>query len=214
MKPGDRLLLAYPGCGTCRRCSEGHPCFCTVITNKHLNGDKGVFHTVVAAAEDDADYDTKSNSESVYGSFHGQSSFANYTIVKEGAVVNAEGLVENEEELKLFAPVVCGFQTGAGSIMSVARGRKEDSVVVTGLGGVGLGAILVSWFFFLACLRFVGELGLLGIIFLFLECLPSSKACHFRKQRAFLSVVTSFLALSLATFVNVDADYFLTIPSG
>lgn len=131
MKPGDPVLLAYPGCGRCRRCSEGHPCFCTTITNKHLGGEADIFQTTASH-------------EGLFGSFHGQSSFANYTIVKEGAVVNASGLARDEEELKLFAPVVCGFQTGAGSVINVAHGRKEDSVVVTGLGAVGLGAILVS----------------------------------------------------------------------
>ena len=131
VKPGDPLLMAMPGCGKCRRCSEGHPCFCTVITNKHLNGESDVFQTI-------------ESKEGAYGLFHGQSSWANYTIVKEGCVVNATELAKNDKELKLFAAIVCGFQTGAGSIINVAHGRKEDVVVVTGLGGVGLGAILVS----------------------------------------------------------------------
>ncbi len=129
VKPGDKVLLAYPSCGICRRCRDGHPCFCTTITNKHLGGELGIF---------------KAGDENITGGFHGQSSFANYSIVTEGAVVNANDLAKDEEELKLFAPIVCGFQTGAGSVPQVASARKENSVVVIGLGGVGLGAVLVN----------------------------------------------------------------------
>ncbi|EXJ87483.1 hypothetical protein A1O3_04443 [Capronia epimyces CBS 606.96] len=130
-KPDEPVLLSFTGCGTCRRCSEGHPCFCTVRTNKHLGGEAGVFRTA-------------QEGQGVHGLFFGQSSFANYTIVKQGAAVNVSGLVKDEDDLRLFAAIVCGFQTGAGSIINVAHGRKEDSVVVTGTGGVGLGAIVAA----------------------------------------------------------------------
>jgi Zn-dependent alcohol dehydrogenase len=64
--------------------------------------------------------------------------------VKEASVVNVKGLIRNEEELKLFAPMGCAFQTGAGTVINLAKATSEDSVVVMGLGGVGLAAIMVS----------------------------------------------------------------------
>lgn len=135
--PGDAVLMAYPSCGTCRRCRNGNPCFCTTITNEHLKGEAGIFQS------QDRD-ESGTQGQGIHGQFHGQSSFANYTIVKEGAVTNAKELVDSEMELKLFASLVCGFQTGAGSVLSVANARSVDSVVVIGLGGVGLGAVIAA----------------------------------------------------------------------
>ena len=91
--------------------------------------------------------DSSNNSEnteepSIYGAFFGQSSFASTTIVTERSVVNVKGLVVNEDELKLFAPLGCGIQTGSGTIVNVAEARETDSVVIVGLGGVGLSGIM------------------------------------------------------------------------
>jgi Zn-dependent alcohol dehydrogenase len=77
------------------------------------------------------------------GSFFGQSSFSSYAIVKESSVVNVTGLVKDEEELKMFAPMGCGFQTGVGTVERLCGAGEEDAVVIMGLGGVGLSAIMV-----------------------------------------------------------------------
>ena len=52
-------------------------------------------------------------------------------------------IIETEEELKLFAPLGCGFQTGAATVENVARANEKDRVAVIGLGGVGLVSIMV-----------------------------------------------------------------------
>ena len=98
-------------------------------------GDKTTFH---AAAEGGG------GDENVAGQFFGQSSFASLSVVKEASVVNVKGLIKSEEELKLFAPMGCGFQTGAGTVVNLAKGTSRDSVAVLGLGGVGLAAVMVS----------------------------------------------------------------------
>ena len=46
------------------------------------------------------------------GRFFGQSSFANFSVVSEKSVVNANNLIKSKEELQLFAPLGCGIQTG------------------------------------------------------------------------------------------------------
>jgi Zn-dependent alcohol dehydrogenase len=56
--------------------------------------------------------------------------------------VNAKELVKGEEELRLFAPLGCGIQTGAGTVVNVAKASTEDTVCVIGLGGVGLSAVM------------------------------------------------------------------------
>ncbi len=80
--------------------------------------------------------------DEIGGGFFGQSSFANLSVVKQCSVVNVKGIVKDKEELKLFAPLGCGIQTGSGTIINAAKATKEDVVVVMGLGGVGLSAVM------------------------------------------------------------------------
>ncbi len=85
-------------------CSTKHPAYCEHFPQLNYDGGDGAF---VA----------KANGTAVKGSFFGQSSFANVTIVSESSLVNVTGIVESEEELRLFAPLGCGFQTGAGTVI-------------------------------------------------------------------------------------------------
>jgi Zn-dependent alcohol dehydrogenase len=58
--------------------------------------------------------------------------------------VNAKDLIKDLDELKLFAPLGCGFQTGMGVIQNITMAVPGDSVLVTGLGAVGMGSVIVS----------------------------------------------------------------------
>ncbi|KAL1613974.1 hypothetical protein SLS54_010121 [Diplodia seriata] len=89
-------------------------------------------------------YPSVKGHEDLQGSFFGQSSFASRTVVKSTSVVNVRGLVKDDEELKLFAPLGCGIQTGSGTIVNVAQAGPQDTVAVLGLGGVGLSAIMAA----------------------------------------------------------------------
>jgi Zn-dependent alcohol dehydrogenase len=126
---GDPVLLSFDHCTKCTQCRSGHPAYCISFNPLNMAGEKTTFQ----GAEGD-----------VAGQFFGQSSFANLSAVKEASIVNVKGLIKDEEELKLFAPMGCGFQTGAGTVINLAKATSEDSVVVLGLGGVGLAAIMVS----------------------------------------------------------------------
>jgi Zn-dependent alcohol dehydrogenase len=95
-----------------------------------------------------------STGEKSAGLFFGQSSFSNLSIVKKTSLVNVSNIVKSEEELKLFAPLGCGIQTGAGTVDNLAGASPKDAVVILGLGGVGLAAIMVSY----SGERFVGFL--------------------------------------------------------
>jgi Zn-dependent alcohol dehydrogenase len=64
--------------------------------------------------------------------------------VRESSVVNVSGLINSREELKLFAPLGCGYQTAAGTAANQAGASEKDSVTVIGLGGVGMAGIMVS----------------------------------------------------------------------
>lgn len=78
------------------------------------------------------------------GRFFGQSSFANHTIVSAKSVVNVSGLGLTRADLQLLAPLGCGLQTGSGTVINVAQAGPTDAVAVTGLGGVGLAAVMAA----------------------------------------------------------------------
>lgn len=80
----------------------------------------------------------------VWSQFFGQSSFAQYSTVNKSTVVNAKTLIRDISELKLFAPLGCGFQTGMGAIRNIAQAGPNDVVMISGLGAVGMGAVMVS----------------------------------------------------------------------
>lgn len=128
-KVGDSVLLSFDSCAACKMCSLSRPAYCREWKSRNIVGSADCFF-----AEDKTPY---------RGKYFGQSSFANVTVVSEQSVVNVTGLVAGEDELKLLAPLGCGFQTGSGAITNIANARPEDTVVVFGLGGVGFAAVMV-----------------------------------------------------------------------
>lgn len=118
-------------CNACPECKAQRPAYCDSFYSINLHGRKDVFK-----AENQID--------PIVGKFFGHSSFANYSIVEETSIVSARGVVKDLDELKLFASLGCGIQTGLGSILNLVQPTPEDIVMVCGLGGVGLSAIMVS----------------------------------------------------------------------
>jgi Zn-dependent alcohol dehydrogenase len=82
--------------------------------------------------------------EAIHSRFFVQSSFSRYSVVSEKSIVNIRGLLQDETELKLFAPLGCGFQTGMGAVCNTSNAGPSDSVMIIGLGAVGMGALMVS----------------------------------------------------------------------
>lgn len=126
---GDPVLCSFSYCGACEICKAGHFSHCNDLVGQNFAGPYKAF---------------KSGESEVSGLFFGQSSFANYSIVKEASVVNAKGLVKDKKELQLFAPLGCGIQTGSGTVINTAQATPEDIICITGLGGVGLSAVMAA----------------------------------------------------------------------
>jgi aryl-alcohol dehydrogenase len=81
------------------------------------------------------------NGSRLYGSFFGQSSFASHALAYESNVV----VVGEEIDLAVAAPLGCGVQTGAGTVLNVLAPPPESSLVVFGAGGVGLSAVMAAF---------------------------------------------------------------------
>jgi Zn-dependent alcohol dehydrogenase len=75
---------------------------------------------------------------SVRSQYFGHSSFAKMSVVNEKCVVKCEF----PDDLAIYAPIGCGFQTGAGTVMNELKPGKDESIVVFGLGSVGLAALM------------------------------------------------------------------------
>ncbi|TKX20988.1 S-(hydroxymethyl)glutathione dehydrogenase-like protein 1 [Elsinoe australis] len=124
---GDPVLLSYTYCASCRSCEAQHLSYCEQFIPLNFFG-RPTFKD--------------GKGKEIPGSFFGQSSFASWSVVKGSSAVNVKGIVQDKKELALFAPLGCGVQTGSGTVVNAAGAGEKDVVVVTGLGGVGLSAIM------------------------------------------------------------------------
>lgn len=78
--------------------------------------------------------------EKLYASFFGQSSFAKIAVVSGTSLVK----VPASTNLELFAPLECGVQTGAGSVLNTLDVQKGQSLAIFGVGSVGLSALMAG----------------------------------------------------------------------
>jgi aryl-alcohol dehydrogenase len=129
VRPGDHVLCGFAFCGSCRNCLRGLPSYCDL--NLRLN---------FAGTRLDGSTTLRRGGEPVHGCFIGQSSFATHALADERAVVP----VGPELPLELLAPLACGVQTGAGSVLNALRPEAGSSIVIFGVGPVGLSAVLAA----------------------------------------------------------------------
>jgi aryl-alcohol dehydrogenase len=92
------------------------------------------------AREDGSATMTGADGSALFGSFFGQSSFADYVIAKARNVVK----VPDDVDLESVGPLGCGIQTGAGAVLNSLRLPAGSGIVVAGTGAVGLSAIMAA----------------------------------------------------------------------
>jgi NDMA-dependent alcohol dehydrogenase len=123
---GDHVVLAFiPACGTCLMCSTGRSNIC----------DKGANLLTGQAISDSTFRVTAKGQGAIPMCLLG--TFSPYVTVNQASVVK----IENQIPLDKAALVGCGVTTGWGSAVKVADTRPGDTVVVIGIGGVGINAI-------------------------------------------------------------------------
>jgi Zn-dependent alcohol dehydrogenase len=119
VKEGDKVLLSFDYCGSeeCRACVDETPGYCVEFHTRNIFSVPDVYQG--------------ESGKAISGLFFGQSSFSSLAIVKGTSALNVTQLVKNEEELTLFAPMGCGFQTGAGAVTELADIGQNDAVAVS-----------------------------------------------------------------------------------
>ena len=116
---GDRVVLCWaPPCGSCWFCAEGEPWLCERSSD--------------AAA---APYATFEGADLYPGL--STAGFAEETVVSARAVLPVPDAVPLEQA----ALVGCAVMTGVGAVLNTARVREGQTVLVVGLGGVGLSVV-------------------------------------------------------------------------
>lgn len=122
---GDHVVLTpSPPCGTCPWCIRGEWSLCTngdaLMTNAHPDGGTRlsrsgeVIHRGLAVA-----------------------AFAETVIIQETGAVK----IPEDVPLEVACVIGCAVQTGVGAVLNTAQVREGETVLVMGLGGVGLSAV-------------------------------------------------------------------------
>lgn len=128
LKNGDHVVSAFvPMCGHCIPCMTGRPALCEpgAIANT-----KGVL----------LNGDIRLNDNSSHALHHhlGVSAFAEYVVVSRRSLVKISDTIPFE----VAALFGCAVLTGVGAVVNTAKLSAGQTILVVGLGGVGLAAVL------------------------------------------------------------------------
>jgi NDMA-dependent alcohol dehydrogenase len=126
LAPGDHVVMSFiPACGHCRYCASGRSYLCdngaalfspgqiSDGTSRHWLGDTPLsFFCKIGC-------------------------FAEHSVLHQSSVVK----VDDDIALPVAALVSCGVPTGWGSAVVTGETRPGDTVVVVGVGGIGINAV-------------------------------------------------------------------------
>lgn len=122
---GDHVVLTpCPPCGVCYYCVRGDPSVCVrtvgLVANTLPDGSTGL----------------SIGGETVYRGL-------NVAAFSENVVTDANGAVKIPADVPLDVACVigCAVQTGVGAVLNTAQVEEGATVLVTGLGGVGLSVV-------------------------------------------------------------------------
>jgi NDMA-dependent alcohol dehydrogenase len=128
VEPGDHISASFiPACGRCRYCSTGRQNLCDAgggAFKKGMITDGTSRHRTAADGTD-------------VNLFAKLGTFAEMSCIAETQVIK----VEPDLPLEAVALVSCGVATGWGSATSRADVQTGDTVVVVGIGGIGINAV-------------------------------------------------------------------------
>ncbi|TEA34885.1 hypothetical protein DBR06_SOUSAS4310079, partial [Sousa chinensis] len=150
VKPGDKVIpLFVPQCGKCSVCKHPEGNFC-------LKNSQGICTSVILLSHTlmclcvaltsmtkpqgtlmDGTSRFTCRGKPIYH-FIGTSTFTQYTVVDEMSVAK----IDADSPLEKVCLIGCGFSTGYGSAVKVAKVTQGSTCAVFGLGGVGLSVII------------------------------------------------------------------------
>lgn len=124
--PGDHVAAMFiPSCGGCRYC----------LTGRHHLCDMGQFLFTAGMMPDMVDRH-HARGRNLW-TFTKLGTFAEHMMVTENSIVK----IDKEYPFTVAALVSCGVATGWGSAVNRAEVKAGDTVVVIGVGGVGINSV-------------------------------------------------------------------------
>jgi alcohol dehydrogenase len=126
---GDRVVMTFlPRCGHCAGCATDGRLPCEVGTAANNAG------TLVGGA-------SRLHRDGVDLSHHnGVSGFATHAVVNRHSVVR----VDDDVPPDVAAVLGCAVLTGGGALLNAGRPASGETVMIVGLGGVGMAALLTA----------------------------------------------------------------------
>jgi S-(hydroxymethyl)glutathione dehydrogenase/alcohol dehydrogenase len=127
-KEGDHVVFSFlPACGRCRWCASGMSYLC----------DLGAGLLVGARFDDLESFRFTLSDGTPVGQMCGLGTFAGYT------TVNAESAVKipNDIPMEVACLTGCGVGTGWGSAVTAAKVEPGETVIIMGIGGIGINAV-------------------------------------------------------------------------
>lgn len=125
VKAGDHVVCSFiPNCGVCHWCATGQQSICDMgatILEGYLPGERFPF----------------TGPKGNYGGMCMLGTFSQYGTIHQNSVVK----VDDDLPLGKAVLVGCGVPTGWGSAVNTANVRPGDTVVVFGIGGIGINAV-------------------------------------------------------------------------
>lgn len=126
---GDRVVMTFlPRCGECDHCRTDGRLPCRVGSAANSEG------SLVGGG-------TRLHRDGAAVHHHlGVSAFATHAVVSTTSVVR----VDQDVPADVAALLGCAVLTGGGAMLNAGRPREGEAVLVVGLGGVGMAAVLVA----------------------------------------------------------------------
>ena len=125
LAPGDPVVLTpCPPCGTCYWCVRGEAALCVVSSG------------IMSSSFPDGTTGLSRGGEAIYRGLN-VAGFAEYSVVAATGAVK----IPAEVPLELACVIGCAVQTGAGAVFNQAEVEPGATVLVMGLGGIGLSSV-------------------------------------------------------------------------
>jgi len=125
VKAGDHVVCSFiPNCGSCRYCATGRQSICDMgatILEGYLPGERFPL----------------TGPRGQYGAMCMLGTFSQYGVIHQNSAVT----VDDDLPLDKAVLVGCGVPTGWGSAVNTAAVRPGDTVMVSGIGGIGINAV-------------------------------------------------------------------------
>ena len=126
VKPGDHVIPLYtPECGVCKFCTSGKTNLCQAIRATQGRG---------LMPDGTSRFSMKGKPILHY---MGTSTFSEYTVLPEIALAK----INKAAPLDKVCLLGCGITTGIGAVLNTAKVTPGSTVVVFGLGGIGMAVI-------------------------------------------------------------------------